>query len=146
MAIGQLTMQQPRILHCTFRFYNCINCDQLHVKICPAYIHTYIHTCIHTYILGWPILIWGKFFGWTFHCIPSNLMWTGVKCIWQKFQENPIRGRGLIQSIKNLHSRVIQIRKNLSKNLWCSSYCPKLFTIKPTWKVYYQSTWKFNES
>jgi len=23
MAIGQLTMQQPHILHCTFRFYNC---------------------------------------------------------------------------------------------------------------------------
>ena len=22
-------------LHCTFRFYNCINCDQLHVIICP---------------------------------------------------------------------------------------------------------------
>jgi len=23
-------------LHCTFWFYNCTNCDQLHVKICPA--------------------------------------------------------------------------------------------------------------
>jgi len=21
-------------LHCIFRFYNCTNCDQLHVKIC----------------------------------------------------------------------------------------------------------------
>jgi len=36
MAIGQLTMQQLDILHCTFWFYNCTSCDQLHVKICPA--------------------------------------------------------------------------------------------------------------
>jgi len=36
MATGQLTMQQLHILHCTFRFYNCTNCDQLHVKICPV--------------------------------------------------------------------------------------------------------------
>jgi len=36
MAIGQLTMQQPYILHCTFRFYNCTNCDQLYGKICPG--------------------------------------------------------------------------------------------------------------
>jgi len=36
MEIGQLTMQQLHILHCAFRFYNCTNCDQLHVKICPA--------------------------------------------------------------------------------------------------------------
>ena len=34
MTIGQLTMQQLHIVHCTFRFYNCTNCDQLHVKIC----------------------------------------------------------------------------------------------------------------
>jgi len=34
MPIGQLTMQQLHILHWTFRFYNCTNCDQLHVKIC----------------------------------------------------------------------------------------------------------------
>jgi len=38
MAIGQLTMQQLHILHYTFRFYNCTNCDQLHVKICPGII------------------------------------------------------------------------------------------------------------
>ena len=31
-----LTMQQWHILHCTLRYYNCTNCDQLHVKICPA--------------------------------------------------------------------------------------------------------------
>jgi len=36
MAIGQMTMQQLHILHCKFRFYNCANCDQLRVKICPA--------------------------------------------------------------------------------------------------------------
>jgi len=30
-------MQQLHILHCTFRFYNCTNCDQLHVKICPGW-------------------------------------------------------------------------------------------------------------
>src|SRR6218665_1501302 len=24
-------------LHCTLRFYNCTNCDQLHIKICPAF-------------------------------------------------------------------------------------------------------------
>jgi len=35
MTIGQVTMQQPHILHCTFRFYNYTNCDELHVKICP---------------------------------------------------------------------------------------------------------------
>jgi len=23
-------------LHCTFGFYNCTSCDQLHVKICPV--------------------------------------------------------------------------------------------------------------
>jgi len=23
-------------LNCTFQFYNCTNCDQLHAKICPA--------------------------------------------------------------------------------------------------------------
>jgi len=28
MAIGQLAMQQLHLLHCTFRFYNCTNCDQ----------------------------------------------------------------------------------------------------------------------
>ena len=36
LAIGQLTMQQMHILHCTFRFYDFTNCDQLHVKICPV--------------------------------------------------------------------------------------------------------------
>jgi len=28
-------MQQLHISHCTVRFYNCTNCDQVHVKICP---------------------------------------------------------------------------------------------------------------
>src|SRR6218665_637434 len=36
MAIGQLTRQQLHILHCIFRFYNCTNCNQLHVTICPG--------------------------------------------------------------------------------------------------------------
>jgi len=36
LVINQLTMQQLHILHCTFRFYNCTYCDQLHSKICPA--------------------------------------------------------------------------------------------------------------
>jgi len=27
---------ETALLHCTFRFYNCTNCDQLHVKIRPA--------------------------------------------------------------------------------------------------------------
>jgi len=36
MAIGQLTRQQLYILHYTFRFYNCTNCDQLDVKLCPV--------------------------------------------------------------------------------------------------------------
>src|SRR6218665_1630123 len=29
---------ETALLHCTFRFYNCTNCDQLglHVKICPG--------------------------------------------------------------------------------------------------------------
>jgi len=36
VIIGQLTMQQLHILHWTFRLYNCTNCDQLHVKICPG--------------------------------------------------------------------------------------------------------------
>jgi len=36
MAIGQLTMQQLHIIQCTFRLHNCTNCDQLHIKICPA--------------------------------------------------------------------------------------------------------------
>src|SRR6218665_1824752 len=35
LAIGQLTMQKLQTLHCTFPFYNFINCDQLHIKICP---------------------------------------------------------------------------------------------------------------
>jgi len=30
-------MQQLQILQCTIGFYNCTKCDQLHVKICPAY-------------------------------------------------------------------------------------------------------------
>src|SRR6218665_1210818 len=38
--IGQLTMQQLHVLYCSFRFYNCTNCDQLHTKICPARTHT----------------------------------------------------------------------------------------------------------
>src|SRR6218665_4031721 len=33
LAIGQLTMQQLQTLHCTFQFYNFINCYQLHIKI-----------------------------------------------------------------------------------------------------------------
>jgi len=35
LIIGQLTMQQLHTLHCTFRFYNCTNCDQPHTTICP---------------------------------------------------------------------------------------------------------------
>ena len=31
-------------LHCIFRFYNCTNCDQLHVKICPV-----VGTCVVVY-------------------------------------------------------------------------------------------------
>jgi len=38
MTISQLTMQQLHILHCTCRSYNWTNCDQLHVKICPAFV------------------------------------------------------------------------------------------------------------
>ena len=47
MAIGQLT-RQLHILHCTFRFYNCTNCDQLHVKIFPGHkdTHDLLDTCI----------------------------------------------------------------------------------------------------
>ena len=30
-----MTMQKVHILHCIFLFYNCTNCDQLQVKICP---------------------------------------------------------------------------------------------------------------
>jgi len=30
---------KPALLHCTFRFYNCTNCDQLHVNICPDQYH-----------------------------------------------------------------------------------------------------------
>src|SRR6218665_2905023 len=38
MAIGRLTMQRLQILHCAFRFYNCTNFYQLHVKIImPCY-------------------------------------------------------------------------------------------------------------
>jgi len=36
MAIGLLAMQHMHILHCTFRFCNCTNRDQLHVKNCPV--------------------------------------------------------------------------------------------------------------
>jgi len=35
-------MPKLHILHCTFRFYNCTICDQLHVKICPAYDHSVV--------------------------------------------------------------------------------------------------------
>jgi len=35
---GQLTEQQLRILHCTFRLYNCTDCDQLHAKTCHALV------------------------------------------------------------------------------------------------------------
>ena len=28
LAIGQLTMQELYLLHCTFGFYNCTNCDK----------------------------------------------------------------------------------------------------------------------
>jgi len=35
MAIGQLKMQKSTSY--TVRFHNCTNCDQLHVKICPAF-------------------------------------------------------------------------------------------------------------
>lgn len=39
MVIGQLTMH---ILHCAFLIYNWKNCDQQHIKICPAiWIWTY---------------------------------------------------------------------------------------------------------
>ena len=37
LVIGQLTMPQLHILHCTFRFYNCTSCDQLYTEICPWY-------------------------------------------------------------------------------------------------------------
>jgi len=39
MEIGQLTIQQLHILHWTFQICNCTNCDQLYVKICPAWIY-----------------------------------------------------------------------------------------------------------
>ena len=44
-----LTMQQLHILQYTFRFYNCTNCDQLHVKICPAKM---VLIC-HRFIFWW---------------------------------------------------------------------------------------------
>jgi len=42
MAIGQLTMQQLNNLYCTFRFYSCTNCDQLHVKVCSEEVNNCI--------------------------------------------------------------------------------------------------------
>jgi len=27
---------ESALLHCTFQFYNCTNCDQLHIKICSG--------------------------------------------------------------------------------------------------------------
>jgi len=35
-AVDNTTTALLHILHCTFRFYNCTNCDQLHTKICPG--------------------------------------------------------------------------------------------------------------
>src|SRR6218665_1272308 len=37
------TTAQITFFNCTFQFYNCTNCDQLHVKICPANDNTTKH-------------------------------------------------------------------------------------------------------
>src|SRR6218665_1843245 len=47
MAIGKVTMQQLHILHYTFRVYNCTNCDQLHVKICPVEVMSCPHYVVY---------------------------------------------------------------------------------------------------
>ena len=33
---AHFTTAQITFFNCTFQFYNCTNCDQLHVKICPV--------------------------------------------------------------------------------------------------------------
>jgi len=42
------------------RFYNCGNCDQLHVKICPAWLTCRV--CINLRPGSYPLDLWGNFF------------------------------------------------------------------------------------
>jgi len=47
---AHFTTAQITFFNCTFRFYNCTNCDQLHVKICPGYslhLHSRIYISHH---------------------------------------------------------------------------------------------------
>ena len=54
MTIGQLTMQQLHILHCAFRFYNCIgyiviNCTSKYALIYGTYFITRLTNGEHYY-------------------------------------------------------------------------------------------------